>query len=138
MNRLTDPPATIVQFQKKEEAKFICSACGADRSCNWNAPAIEKLVQKQEQDRQRAKAYRERKAEENQQPRHVTKELDPELAELRERANRLGNRIRKSGGDYVISHPDGRETGASGLAGLHYQLDVAEGKTAQRRRRDQR
>jgi hypothetical protein len=64
--------AAIVQLQKKEEAKFICSACGADRGCDCNAPAIEKLAQKQEQDRQRAKAYRERKAEENQQPRHVT------------------------------------------------------------------
>jgi hypothetical protein len=33
---------------------------------------MEKLAHKQEQDRQRAKTYRERKAEENQQPRHVT------------------------------------------------------------------
>jgi uncharacterized coiled-coil DUF342 family protein len=52
--------------------KFICSACGADRGCQCDAPAIEKLAQKQEQDRQRAKTYRERKAEENQHPRHVT------------------------------------------------------------------
>jgi DNA-binding Lrp family transcriptional regulator len=34
--------ATIVQLQKKQEAQFLCSACGADRSCNCNAPAIPK------------------------------------------------------------------------------------------------
>jgi hypothetical protein len=65
-------PSNIVQFQKKEEAKYICSACGADRGCNCNAPAVEKLAQKQEQDRQRSKEYRARKAEENQHSRHVT------------------------------------------------------------------
>lgn len=68
--------ATIIQLQKKEAAKFfICSACGAARGCNCNAPAVEKLVQKHEQDRQRSRAYRERKAEANQQPRHVTDDL---------------------------------------------------------------
>ena len=67
---------TVVEFpaprQQTLQAKYICSACGPDRSCNCNAPAIEKLAQKQEQDRQRAKDYRARKAEENQQSRHVT------------------------------------------------------------------
>jgi DNA-binding Lrp family transcriptional regulator len=38
------PEATVVQFQKKEEAKFICSACGADRGCQCNAPAVPKAV----------------------------------------------------------------------------------------------
>jgi len=35
----------IVQLQKKEEAKFICSACGADRCCDCHAPAIPKAQQ---------------------------------------------------------------------------------------------
>jgi hypothetical protein len=69
---------SVVEFpaprQQQLQAKYICSACGADRGCQCNAPAIEKLAQKQEQDRRRAKAYRERKAEENQQSRHVTEE----------------------------------------------------------------
>jgi hypothetical protein len=54
-------PAEIIEFQKKQEAKFICSACGADRGCDCNAPAVEKLAEKLEQDRQRAKRAREKK-----------------------------------------------------------------------------
>jgi hypothetical protein len=54
--------AEIVQLRPQEQVKFQCSACGADRGCDCNAPAIEKLAAKQEQDRQRAKAYRDRKA----------------------------------------------------------------------------
>jgi hypothetical protein len=73
---------SVVEFpaprQQSPQAKYICSACGADRTCNCNAPAVDKLAQKQEQDRQRAKAYRERKAEENQSPRHVTPENEIE------------------------------------------------------------
>jgi hypothetical protein len=38
------PEAAVVQFQKKEEAKFICSGCGADRGCQCNAPAVPKAV----------------------------------------------------------------------------------------------
>jgi hypothetical protein len=75
---------TVVEFpaprQQTLQAKYICSACGADRSCNCNAPAIEKLAQKQEQDRQRAKEYRARKAEENQQRRHVTESNKTKVA----------------------------------------------------------
>jgi hypothetical protein len=34
---------TVIELrQKKEETKFLCSACGADRLCNCNAPAIPK------------------------------------------------------------------------------------------------
>lgn len=59
---------SVVEFpaprQQALQAKYICSACGADRVCNCSAPAIEKLAQKQEQDRQRAREYRARKAEE--------------------------------------------------------------------------
>jgi len=46
----------IVQEQRQSE--FVCSACGAARDCNCNAPALERLAEKKEQDRQRAKAYR--------------------------------------------------------------------------------
>jgi hypothetical protein len=37
--------ATILQLQKKQETQFLCSACGAERSCNCNAPAIPKVQQ---------------------------------------------------------------------------------------------
>jgi hypothetical protein len=75
--------AEIVRFQNKQEAKFICSACGADRGCNCNAPAVEKLAEKLEQDRQRAKRARERKKhEQNQASRHVTDQGE-ELANRR-------------------------------------------------------
>jgi hypothetical protein len=60
-------PAEIIQFQKKQEAKFICSACGADRACDCNAPAVEKLAEIKEQARQRDRAYKERKRQQKQQ-----------------------------------------------------------------------
>jgi len=51
----------FVQVQKQQQAKFMCSACGADRGCNCNAPAVEKLAEKLEQDRQRARKARAKK-----------------------------------------------------------------------------
>jgi hypothetical protein len=63
--------AEVILFHKKEEAKFISSACGADRGCNCNAPAVEKLAEKMEQQRQASKAYRERKAEVKEQLRQL-------------------------------------------------------------------
>jgi hypothetical protein len=80
--------AEIIQLRKKEEAKFICSACGADRGCNCNAPAVEKAARIVEQQRQASKAYRARKAEEKQQPRHMTTErtgLDGKIRKLPEK-----------------------------------------------------
>jgi hypothetical protein len=53
---LTKP--AIVQEQRQSE--FVCSACGAARDCRCDAPALERLAAKQEQDRQRSRAYRER------------------------------------------------------------------------------
>jgi hypothetical protein len=53
--------AQIIQMQRKPEARFACSACGADRGCDCNAPAVEKLAHKAEQDRKNMRAYRERK-----------------------------------------------------------------------------
>jgi hypothetical protein len=76
---------TVIEFpvprQQVLQSKFICSACGADRDCQCTAPAVERLAQKQEQDRQRSKAYRERKTEENQTTRHVTETEERDRAE---------------------------------------------------------
>jgi hypothetical protein len=54
--------AQIIRPWQKEEARFLCSACGAERGCDCNAPAVEKLAHKVEQQRRNQKAYRERKA----------------------------------------------------------------------------
>jgi hypothetical protein len=67
-----DNTCEVIEVQKQQAAKFLCSACGADRGCDCNAPAIEKLAAKMEQDRQRSKASRERKTQQKQQSRHVT------------------------------------------------------------------
>jgi hypothetical protein len=66
--------AAIVQFQQRQEAKFICSACGADRGCQCNAPAVEKLAEMREQARQRDRTYKERKSQQKQQPGDVANE----------------------------------------------------------------
>jgi len=57
---LTKERPAIVQEQRQSE--FVCSRCGAGRDCNCFAPAVARLAEKKEQDRQRAKAYRERSA----------------------------------------------------------------------------
>ncbi len=64
----------LSDYEPQEKKRYECSACGAPRGCNCDAPATERLAEKQEQDRQRARAYRERKDEQEQQPRHVTAE----------------------------------------------------------------
>ena len=64
-------PAAISIPAVRQEAKFICSACGADRACDCNAPAIEKLAEITEQRRQARKSYRERKAQEKQSSRDI-------------------------------------------------------------------
>lgn len=64
--------AAIIQLQKKQQAQFICSACGADRGCQCNAPAVEKLAEKLKQDRDRSRrAYEKKKNQREQQPSHV-------------------------------------------------------------------
>lgn len=60
----------------------------------------------------------------------TTKLDDPELAALRERAGRLSIRIHKRGSDYELVHPDGIITGTPDIAGVNWQLLVAEGKAA--------
>jgi hypothetical protein len=61
--------AEIVQLQKKEAAKFQCSACGADRGCHCNAPAVEKLLEIQQRKREHdRRTYERKKAKENSTP----------------------------------------------------------------------
>ena len=42
---LERPICEVIEVQKQQEAKFLCSACGAERGCNCNAPAIPKAQQ---------------------------------------------------------------------------------------------
>jgi hypothetical protein len=62
---LSRETAQIVQI-RKQESLYTCSACGADRGCDCNAPAIEKLradaakyTNKKERERQRSQARRD-------------------------------------------------------------------------------
>jgi hypothetical protein len=60
--------------------RLRCTGCGeeVDAGCDCGAayaPVVERLAVKSEQDRQRARAYRERKAQEKQRPRHVTRTI---------------------------------------------------------------
>jgi hypothetical protein len=89
--------------------RFICSACGADRVCNCNAPAVEKLAAKMEQDRQRARKAREKKAEQKQQPRHVRNGNDVDNAQSAEKPaaktkvpHALAEAAAKYGRDFAI------------------------------------
>jgi len=52
---------------EKEEAKFQCSACGADRGCNCNALAVDKIEKALTAQERRRVAEKERreKAKEN-------------------------------------------------------------------------
>ena len=38
-------PATEIVAPYRQESPYICSACGADRGCDCNAPALKKLAQ---------------------------------------------------------------------------------------------
>lgn len=64
--------AEIVRLQTKQEAKFMCSACGEDRACDCNAPAVEKLAAQRELTRQRVAKHRKKKNEQKQQSSNVT------------------------------------------------------------------
>ena len=66
--------STAEIIQLKPLSEFVCSACGSDRHCNCNAPALERLAAIKEQGRQRKRAHDERKREENQRGSNVTKE----------------------------------------------------------------
>jgi hypothetical protein len=53
-------PSTQIEISARQELPYRCSACGADRGCNCNAPAVEKLKTIQENQRAASKAYRAR------------------------------------------------------------------------------
>lgn len=66
--------AEVVQFQKKQETAFMCSACGADRGCDCNAPALKRLAdleERKERQRQQNRESMQRareKEKQNQSP----------------------------------------------------------------------
>jgi hypothetical protein len=65
--------------------------------------------------------------------RRLPEPADPELVELRERADALGCVIRKRGSSgYSITNRDGIETGAPNLDHLTRLLAIAEGEAAER------
>jgi hypothetical protein len=71
--------AEIIKIDHRQQSEFVCSACGAGRDCDCNAPALERLAEMREQHRQRNKAYRERqKAEQDQSSRDVTRDVEVE------------------------------------------------------------
>jgi hypothetical protein len=74
-----NPPAIV---ERQKQSRFICSACGSGRDCDCNAPALERLAAKKENERKASQAYRERKAEQIQQSRHMT-EADHEETDMR-------------------------------------------------------
>jgi hypothetical protein len=54
------PQLQIVRPHKQEVAQFQCSACGADRGCDCNAPAVEKANQVLARNERKRMADRER------------------------------------------------------------------------------
>ena len=68
--------AEVIMLQRKQEAKFICSACGADRICNCNAPALERLTQLEE----KAAEQREKKRKQKQKQREKSNENNDPVA----------------------------------------------------------
>jgi hypothetical protein len=67
--------SAFVQVQKQQQAKFMCSACGADRGCDCNAPAVEKLAAQKELNRQRQARHAEKKRKQKQQTPNVSSDL---------------------------------------------------------------
>jgi hypothetical protein len=81
--------AAIIEFQRKQQAKFMCSACGADRACDCNAPALEREAARREVKRQNVARHREKKRKQKQQSGSATGEVitvedDIEADEYRE------------------------------------------------------
>jgi hypothetical protein len=53
-------PDTQIVRQHKQESPFLCSACGADRGCDCNAPALERLKEIDQKNREKQRVYRDR------------------------------------------------------------------------------
>ena len=79
--------AQIIRLQK-QEAPFICSACGAERGCDCNAPAIEKLAAYRERERQ--KKIRQRKKANNKND-HVPGDTPVEIIDENENGDEQEN-----------------------------------------------
>ena len=102
---LTKP--AIVQEQRQSE--FVCSACGAARDCECNAPALERLAAKDEGNRQRQRAYRERKTalrnapvEKTDEPQAVTVDAKVLPAEVEEERDIV---VKVLGGRTIVTEP---------------------------------
>jgi len=51
-----------------KQSQFVCSACGADRACDCNAPALERELARKEAHRVVAREHAKRKRGEKQRP----------------------------------------------------------------------
>src|SRR5689334_21442962 len=51
------------QYKNQEQPKFYCSACGNDRYCDCNAPALDRLAAITEKNRQREREKKQRQRE---------------------------------------------------------------------------
>jgi hypothetical protein len=56
------PQLSIVQQQKQSE--FVCSACGAGRDCDCNAPALKRLAAQREANKEAVRRHRAKAKEE--------------------------------------------------------------------------
>jgi hypothetical protein len=80
-------PPEMVRQQRGQESPFVCSSCGADRGCDCNAPALERIAAKRERDREtsRARMRKHREKDKQNQPsvtrnKHVPGDTDVDNA----------------------------------------------------------
>jgi len=118
-------PSTQIEISARQELPYRCSACGADRGCDCNAPAVAKLAKKAEQDRQNMRAYRQRKkaALDNADVEN-TKELsaDPEVERDRKDCIALFEKVKAAeaereafGNGHCTAHNPGGIRGAGAI-----------------------
>jgi hypothetical protein len=76
-----DPPGQA-QYKNQEQPKFYCSACGNDRYCDCNAPALERLAAITEKSRQREREKKQRQREREK----LNGNNDPSPGDIEEKA----------------------------------------------------
>jgi hypothetical protein len=76
-----DPPGQA-QYKNQEQPKFYCSACGSDRYCDCNAPALERLAAITEKSRQREREKKQRQRERQK----LNENNDPSPGDIEEKA----------------------------------------------------